>query len=115
MVFTLLKKFDERRSPSNRGPSDNRWLYPDLVAMEDLSVSWHQEVKDCVREYADKRTKLWSSEVKLLINSSNVRECFFKRFRIPLVASKLFYLVLMILLEIQGFVETVLEAYYTAL
>lgn len=68
-----------------------------------------------MREYADKRTKLWSSEVKLLINSSNVRECFFKRFRIPLVASKLFYLVLMILLDIQGFVETVLEAYYTAL
>ena len=34
--------------------------------------------KDCVNQYSDKRTKLWSFEVKLLINRSNVRECFFQ-------------------------------------
>lgn len=72
------KRVDERRSSNKRGPHGNRWLYPDLVGMEDLGADWHQEVKDCVNQYSDKRTKLWSFEVKLLINRSNVRECFFQ-------------------------------------
>ena len=72
------KRIDEKRSSNKRGPNGNRWLYPDLVGMEDLGADWHQEVKDCVNQYSDKRTKLWSFEVKLLINRSNVRECFFQ-------------------------------------
>ena len=36
---------------------------------------------DCVNQYSDKRTKLWSFEAKLLINRSNVRECFFRPYR----------------------------------
>ena len=72
------KRVDERRSSNKRGPHGNRWLYPDLVGMEDLGADWHQEVKDCVNQHSDKRTKLWSFEVKLLINRSNVRECFFQ-------------------------------------
>jgi hypothetical protein len=43
-----------------------------------LGAEWHQEVRDCVNQYSDKRTKLWSFEAKLLINRSNVRECFFQ-------------------------------------
>jgi hypothetical protein len=46
--------------------------------MEDLGSEWHQEVRDCVNQYFDKRTQLWSFEAKLLINRSNVRECFFQ-------------------------------------
>jgi uncharacterized protein len=46
--------------------------------MEDLGADWHREVRDCVNQYSDKRTKLWSFEAKLLINRSNVRECFFQ-------------------------------------
>ena len=72
------KRIDEKRSSNKRGPNGNRWLYPDLVGMEDLGADWHQEVRDCVNQYSDKRTKLWSFEVKLLINRSNVRECFFQ-------------------------------------
>ncbi len=72
------KRIDEKRSSNKRGPNGNRWLYPDLVGMEDLGSDWHQEVKDCVNQYSDKRTKLWSFEVKLLINRSNVREAFFQ-------------------------------------
>lgn len=75
-VFSM--RLDEKRSSNKRGPSGNRWLYPDLVGMEDLSKEWHREVRDCVTHYSDKRTKLWSFEVKLLINRSNVRECFFQ-------------------------------------
>lgn len=72
------KRVDEKRSSNKRGPNGNRWLYPDLVGMEDLGAEWHQEVRDCVNQYSDKRTKLWSFEAKLLINRSNVRECFFQ-------------------------------------
>ncbi|MDY0330815.1 MAG: COG2958 family protein [Thiomonas sp.] len=72
------KRIDEKRSSNKRGPNGNRWLYPDVVGMEDLGAEWHQEVRDCVNQYSDKRTKLWSFEAKLLINRSNVRECFFQ-------------------------------------
>lgn len=72
------KRIDEKRSSNKRGPNGNRWLYPDVVGMEDLGAEWHREVRDCVDQYSDKRTKLWSFEVKLLINRSNVRECFFQ-------------------------------------
>ena len=46
--------------------------------MEDLSREWSQEIKDCVKEYSDKKSKLWSFEVKKLINRSNIREAFFQ-------------------------------------
>lgn len=72
------KRIDEKRSSNKRGPNGNRWLYPDVVGLEDLGADWHQEVRDCVNQYSDKRTKLWSFEAKLLINRSNVRECFFQ-------------------------------------
>lgn len=72
------KRIDEKRSSNKRGPNGNRWLYPDVVGMEDLGSDWHQEVRDCVNQYSDKRTKLWSFEAKLLINRSNARECFFQ-------------------------------------
>jgi hypothetical protein len=72
------KRINEKRSSNKRGPNGNRWLYPDVVGMEDLGVDWHQEVRDCVDQYSDKRTKLWSFEAKLFINRSNVRECFFQ-------------------------------------
>ena len=73
------KRIDEKRS-SNKigGKGANRWLYPDVVGVEDLGSDWHGEVKECVKQYSDKRTKLWSLEVKILVNRSNVRECFFQ-------------------------------------
>lgn len=72
------KRIDEKRSINSKGAGGNKWLYPDLVGMEDLSSDWHREVKDCVQQYADKQTKLWSFEIKILINRSNVREAFFQ-------------------------------------
>ena len=71
-------RIDEKRSSNRYGPAGNRWLFPDLVGMEDLSADWHQEIKNCVNVYADIKTKLWSFEVKKLINRSNVREAFFQ-------------------------------------
>ena len=72
------KRIDEKTSSNSRGSRGNIWLHPDVVAMEDLSSEWHKEIKDCVQQYADKKTSLWSFEVKLLINRSNVRDCFFQ-------------------------------------
>ncbi len=52
--------------------------FPDLVGLENLSQDWHREVNECIHHYSDKKTKLWSFEVKLLVNRSNVREVFFQ-------------------------------------
>lgn len=72
------KRIDERRSRNQRGRGGNKWLYPDVVGMEDLSWRWHREIRDCAGAYADKKTRLWSFEVKRLLNASNVRESYFQ-------------------------------------
>lgn len=72
------KRINEKRSRNSCGAGGNKWLYPDLVGLEDLSNDWHYEIKDCVKQYTDKKTKLWSFEVKILINRSNIREVFFQ-------------------------------------
>jgi len=78
-VFRVYsKRIDEKTSSNKNGPKGNHWLHPDVVGLEDLGADWNQAVRDCVSQYFDKRTKLWSFEVKLLLNRSNVRECFFQ-------------------------------------
>lgn len=72
------KRIDEKRASNRRGPNGNKWLFPDLVGIEDLSADWESEVKDCVNQYGDKRARQWSFEVKLLLNRSNVREAWFQ-------------------------------------
>jgi hypothetical protein len=72
------KRIDEKRSSNKYGSNGNKWLHPDIVGMEILGAEWDSEVTNCVNQYADKRTRLWSFEVKMLINRSNVRECFFQ-------------------------------------
>jgi hypothetical protein len=72
------KRIDEKRSSNKRGPERQPLALPGSGRHGGPWADWHQEVKDCVNQYSDKRTKLWSFEVKLLINRSNVRECFFQ-------------------------------------
>ena len=72
------KRIDENRSSNTHGPSGNEWLHPDFVGMENLSEDWHDDIKECIRVYPNKRTKLWSFEVKKLIHRSNVRMSFFQ-------------------------------------
>jgi len=72
------KRIDEKRSSNTRGPKGNKWLHPDLVGLQVMGQDWDREVQECVAKHFDKRTKLWAFEVKLLVNSSNVRECFFQ-------------------------------------
>jgi uncharacterized protein len=72
------KRIDEKRSTNRHGPNGNKWLYPDLVAMEDIGAEWNREIRDCVRQVGAQRARLWSFEVKLLVNRSNVREVWFQ-------------------------------------
>jgi hypothetical protein len=74
----LSGRIDEKRSSNKAGSGANEWLHPDLVGMEDLSSDWTRELRDCARELAARRARLWSFEVKLLINRSNVRKSFFQ-------------------------------------
>ncbi len=72
------QRIDEKRSANKRGPQGNRWLYPDLVALEDLTADWTTEVRNCVSEAGAQKARLWSFAVKLLLNRSNVREAYFQ-------------------------------------
>jgi hypothetical protein len=72
------KRIDEKRSSNRNGPNGNKWLFPDLVALEDLGREWDREIRACVQQVGAKRARLWSFEVKLLINRANVREVWFQ-------------------------------------
>jgi uncharacterized protein len=74
----FCNRIDEKRSKNSHGTGGNRWLFPDIVGLEDLSNEWRSEIKECVRLIADKKTKIWSFEVKKIINRSNVREAYFQ-------------------------------------
>lgn len=77
-------RIDEKRSSNKLTLNGNRWLYPDVVGLENLSSEWRREVSDCAAQSFDmknelrKKAKLWSFEVKPLINRSNARESFFQ-------------------------------------
>jgi len=72
------KRINEKRSRNNQGRGGNHWLHPDIVALQDMGADWKNEVKECVAQYSAKRTRLWSFEVKLSLNRSNVRESYFQ-------------------------------------
>lgn len=72
------KRIDEKTASNRHGPQGNRWLYPDLVAMEDLTRDLTPEVKALADASKSKKVRLWAFEVKLLLNRSNVREAFFQ-------------------------------------
>lgn len=74
----FLKRIDEKRSRNNKGKGGNKWLFPDLVGMEVLSSAWTHEILEVVKQYSDKRTRLWSFEVKRELNGANIRESYFQ-------------------------------------
>lgn len=71
-------RIDEKRSSNTRGLGGNKWLFPDVVGIENLTEGLDPEVITAIRESRDRRLRLWSFEVKLLINRSNVRETYFQ-------------------------------------
>ena len=75
-VYSL--RIDERRSVNKQGPKGNKWLYPDLVGMEDLTEDWCDQTKNIANVMGGMKAKLWSFEVKLSLSRSDVREFFFQ-------------------------------------
>lgn len=74
----LCRRIDEKRSGDNKDPGANRWLYPDIVALESLDKEWDAVVQNCLRHSEGRLTRLWSFEVKCRLNRGNVREYFFQ-------------------------------------
>lgn len=71
-------RINEKRSSNTSGSGANEWLHPDLVGIEDLSRDWTRELRECASVLAARRARLWSFEVKLLINRSNARKSYFQ-------------------------------------
>lgn len=71
-------RIDEKRSSNRSGSGANEWLHPDIVGLEDLSSDWTRELRDCANALGERRARLWSFEVKLLLNRSNVRKSYFQ-------------------------------------
>lgn len=71
-------RINEGTASNRRGPGGNKWLYPDLVALEALTSGFNKEVIETLRQSGDRRARLWSFEVKRLLNGSNAREAYFQ-------------------------------------
>lgn len=71
-------RINEKRSSNKAGAGANEWLHPDLVGMEDLTHDWTKNLRELVVSMKSQRARLWSFEVKLLINRSNVRKSYFQ-------------------------------------
>lgn len=72
------KRIDERRSSNALKSGSNKWLFPDLVGMEDLYSGWNDDVQQLVNVSAQPKARLWSIEVKLKINRANLRQVYFQ-------------------------------------
>lgn len=71
-------RIDEKRSANRAGSGGNEWLHPDLVGLEDLTTDWARGLRECVSVMGAVRARLWSFEVKLLLNRSNARKSYFQ-------------------------------------
>lgn len=72
--FIYSKRINEKRASNIHGSGGNRWLFPDLIGFEDLSREWDTEIKQCVNQISDRKTKLWSKS--LLIDQMSVMHIF---------------------------------------
>lgn len=75
-VYTM--RINEKRSSNRAGSGGNEWLHCDLVGLENLTSDWTLDLRDCVRVLGERRARLWSFEVKLLLNRSNARKSYFQ-------------------------------------
>ena len=75
-IYSL--RIEESKSSNKRGSGGNKWLYPDIVGLDDLTTTWHESVVGLVEQNSDNRANLYSFEVKVTLNRSNVREAYFQ-------------------------------------
>jgi hypothetical protein len=48
-------RIDEKKSSNTQGTNGNEWLFPDIVAIENLSKDWHKNLVSCAANFADKK------------------------------------------------------------
>lgn len=72
-------RIDEKGSKKDKGKNYNKWLHADVVGFQDLISGFNNQTKECLIEYADERSYLYSFEVKDdRIETWNLREYFFQ-------------------------------------
>ncbi len=72
------KRIDERAT-ARKTAGVNRWLFPDLVAMELVTgADWPASVRDLARAMRASRARPWSFEVKVRLDRPSLREAFFQ-------------------------------------
>jgi uncharacterized protein len=71
-------RIDEKKASNKKGPNANKWLFPDLCAMESLVGGMDAEVLALLDLTGADKVTLYSIEVKVVLNTSNVRESFFQ-------------------------------------
>lgn len=68
----------EGKSSNTMGQGGNKWLHPDIVAMQRLNKDWCEEVRDCIGSSGMSKVRLWSFEVKKELSIANLRQSFFQ-------------------------------------
>ena len=76
--YKVYSRFIQHAGNQGQKSGKNRWLFPDLVGLQDCGEDWESYVKNCVAKGNYNRIKFWSFEVKREITESNVRESFFE-------------------------------------
>lgn len=71
-------RIDEKTASNRHGLGSNRWLFADVVGMEHLVAGFDNDVREAIRQSNARQLKLWSFEVKRLLNGSNVREAYYQ-------------------------------------
>ena len=70
---------NEKESKKDKGKNHNKWLHADVVGFEDITRKFNNYTKECIIEYSDERSFLYSFEVKDGINNPcELREYFFQ-------------------------------------
>jgi len=72
------QRIDEKRSKNSRGAGGNHWLHPDIVAIQPIDKEWNELVRSCVQQGSGQNVRLWSFEVKKVLNAANVRKSYFQ-------------------------------------
>ena len=72
-------RIDEKKSKNDIGKNYNEWIHADVVGFQDLISDFNKQAKECLIEYADERSYLYSFEVKDgRIETWNLRKYFFQ-------------------------------------
>jgi hypothetical protein len=74
----LAMRIDEKTSSNKKGFNANRWLFPDLCGLQNLVSGYQDEILALLKLAGGRKGLLWSFEVKVLLNTSNVRESYFQ-------------------------------------